>query len=63
LPCVHEFDLRLGLIVHNTNAEREYAYDRNSKVGRLDKALDAAKPNGWILINMKEDWKTIFPPE
>jgi hypothetical protein len=38
-------------------------YDRNSNVGRLDQALDAAKPNGWILIDMKEDWKKIFPPE
>jgi phosphoglycolate phosphatase-like HAD superfamily hydrolase len=54
---------RLGFIVHHTDAEREYAYDRDSKVGHLDKALDAAKPNGWLLIDMKHDWKTIFPAE
>jgi phosphoglycolate phosphatase-like HAD superfamily hydrolase len=51
----------LGLIVHHTDAEREYAYDRDSKVGRLDKALDAAPTNGWIVVDMKRDWKTVFP--
>jgi phosphoglycolate phosphatase-like HAD superfamily hydrolase len=51
---------RLGLIVHHTDAEREYAYDRDSKVGRLDKALDAAKSNGWVAVDMKQDWKRIF---
>jgi phosphoglycolate phosphatase-like HAD superfamily hydrolase len=54
---------RLGLIVHHTDAEREYAYDRHSAVGRLDKALDAAPKEGWILVDMKKDWKVIFPPE
>ncbi len=55
--------LRLGLIVHHTDAEREYAYDRHSSVGRLDKALDAAPKEGWIVVSMKDDWKVIFPPE
>ncbi|MGO4388262.1 HAD family hydrolase [Microvirga sp. 2YAF29] len=54
---------RLGTLVHHTDAEREYAYDRDSKVGRLDKALDAAVPNRWTVIDMKRDWKVIFPTE
>jgi hypothetical protein len=52
---------RLGLIVHHTDAAREYAYDRQSHFGRLDKALDAAKSQNWTLVNMKDDWKEIFP--
>ncbi len=51
---------RLGMIVHHDDAKREYAYDRKSAVGKLDKALDAAPSHGWILINMKEDWKRVF---
>jgi hypothetical protein len=54
---------RFGLIVHHTDAEREYAYDRNSDVGRLDKALDAAAKSGWTVVDMKNDWKVIFPFE
>jgi hypothetical protein len=54
---------RLGLIVHHTDAQREYAYDRDSPVGRLDKALDQAAERGWTVVSMKEDWKTIFPPQ
>jgi haloacid dehalogenase-like hydrolase len=52
---------RFGLIVHHTDAEREYAYDRNTTVGRLDKALDLAPKNGWVVVDMKSDWKVIFP--
>jgi hypothetical protein len=51
---------RLGLIVHHTDAEREYAYDRDSFVGRLDQALDQAPQRGWVLIDMKNDWRKIF---
>jgi hypothetical protein len=51
---------RLGLIVHHTDAEREYAYDRNTPFGRLDKALDAAELNKWIVVDMKSDWRRIF---
>ncbi len=51
---------RLGVIVHHTDAGREYAYDRKSKVGHLDKALDAAQAAGWIVVSMKNDWKTVF---
>ncbi len=54
---------RLGLFVHHTDADREYAYDRKSHVGTLDKALDQAKANGWIIVDMKKDWKTVFPAE
>jgi phosphoglycolate phosphatase-like HAD superfamily hydrolase len=54
---------RIGLIVHHTDAVREYAYDRHSRVGRLDKALDAAPKEGWVVVSMKDDWKVIFPPE
>ncbi len=53
----------LGLIIHHMDAEREYAYDRKSDVGRLDKALDMAPAKGWIVVDMKNDWKTIFPPK
>jgi hypothetical protein len=53
--------IRLGLIVHHTDAEREYAYDRKSEFGRLDKALDAAAINKWTVVDMKRDWKRIFP--
>lgn len=52
---------RLGLIVHHTDAQREVAYDRQSSVGRLDAALDQAPGAGWKLIDMKQDWKTVFP--
>jgi phosphoserine phosphatase len=52
---------RLGLIVHHDDAEREYAYDRESRIGRLDRGLDEAGPAGWVVVSIKEDWKTIFP--
>jgi bisphosphoglycerate-independent phosphoglycerate mutase (AlkP superfamily) len=54
---------RLSVIVHHTDAEREYAYDRESKFGRLDKALEAAATDRWTVVDMKRDWKTVFPPE
>ena len=52
---------RLGLFVHHTDADREYAYDRKSHVGTLDKALDTANSNDWIIVDMKNDWKSVFP--
>jgi phosphoserine phosphatase len=52
--------VRLGLIVHHTDAEREYAYDRQSHFGKLDKALDAAALNKWTVVDMKKDWKRVF---
>ncbi len=54
---------RLGLFVHHTDADREYAYDRDSHVGKLDKALDQADANGWIVVDMKNDWNRVFPFE
>ena len=52
---------RLMLLVHHTDAKREYAYDRQSHFGRLDKALDEARQRGWVVVDMKKDWKRIFP--
>jgi len=52
----------LGLLVHHTDAEREYAYDRQSPIGTLAKALDQAGPRGWTVVDMQRDWKVIFPP-
>jgi phosphoglycolate phosphatase-like HAD superfamily hydrolase len=51
---------RLCLLVHHDDAKREWAYDRDSKIGRLDKALDAAKADGWAVVSMKDDWNRIF---
>jgi hypothetical protein len=53
--------VRFALVVHHTDAEREWAYDRISSVGKLDKALDVAQAEGWTVVDMKNDWKTIFP--
>ncbi len=53
--------LRFAGLVHHTDAEREYAYDRESKIGKLDKALDEAATKNWTVVDMKRDWKTIFP--
>lgn len=50
----------LQILIHHTDASREYAYDRNSRIGRLDKALDRATAKKWNVIDMKEDWKVIF---
>ncbi|MBH1974649.1 MAG: haloacid dehalogenase-like hydrolase [Rhodobacteraceae bacterium] len=54
---------RFGMIVHHTDAEREYAYDRDSHIGQLDKALDAAPAAGWTVVDMKTDWATIWTGE
>jgi len=52
---------RFAMLIHHTDADREWAYDRKSSVGQLDKAWDEAVAKGWAVVNMKEDWKTIFP--
>ncbi|MFZ5865045.1 MAG: HAD family hydrolase [Thermodesulfobacteriota bacterium] len=52
--------LRFMGIVHHTDAEREWAYDRKSTMGRLDKALDEAREKGWLVVDMKRDWKRVF---
>ncbi|TIN48125.1 MAG: haloacid dehalogenase-like hydrolase [Mesorhizobium sp.] len=53
---------RFALIVHHTDVEREFAYDRESHIGKLDKALDEAGIRGWTVVDMKADWKTVYPP-
>jgi phosphoglycolate phosphatase-like HAD superfamily hydrolase len=54
---------RFGMIIHHTDAEREWAYDRDSHIGKLDKALDEAPKRGWTVVDMKDDWKVIYPFE
>ena len=49
------------LFVHHTDAKREWAYDKDSHIGRLDKGLVEAEKNGWTVVDMKNDWKTVFP--
>jgi phosphoglycolate phosphatase-like HAD superfamily hydrolase len=53
--------LRFALYVQHTDAEREWAYDRKSSFGRLDKGLDEAQAKGWTVVDMKQDWKVIYP--
>ncbi|MEM9106422.1 MAG: HAD family hydrolase [Pseudomonadota bacterium] len=53
--------MRFGMIVHHDDAEREYAYDRDSHIGRLDKGLDLGPQRGWTIVSMKDDWKVIYP--
>ena len=47
-------------LVHHTDAEREWAYDRASGIGRLDKGLDEARMRGWVVVDMSADWKRVF---
>jgi phosphoglycolate phosphatase-like HAD superfamily hydrolase len=54
---------RFAAIVHHTDAAREWAYDRRSTVGHLDKALDAAHQKGWTVVDMKSDWRVVYPGE
>jgi phosphoserine phosphatase len=54
---------RLACIVHHTDAEREWAYDRSSHISRLDKALDEAQAGNWTVFDMKSDWRLIFVSE
>ncbi|MCV6823001.1 MULTISPECIES: HAD family hydrolase [Halocynthiibacter] len=54
---------RLGMIVHHTDEEREFAYDRDSHVGTLVDGLDNAEAEGWLLIDMKSEWNTVFTEE
>lgn len=54
---------RLGLLLHHDDAEREYAYDRNSSIGKLDQAIDSAEQSGWLIVSMKNDWNAVFAPK
>jgi hypothetical protein len=53
---------RLGMIVHRDDESREFAYDRGSHVGKLERGLDEAGARGWQLISVKNDWKTVYTP-
>jgi hypothetical protein len=53
---------RLGLLVHHDDAEREYAYDRKSPFGKLDRGLDEAGKRGWLVVSMKKDWRAVYAP-
>jgi phosphoglycolate phosphatase-like HAD superfamily hydrolase len=53
---------RLGVIVHHTDGEREWAYDRTSHIGQLVRGLDEGPRRGWVIVDMKSDWKLIYPP-
>jgi phosphoglycolate phosphatase-like HAD superfamily hydrolase len=55
--------LRFGLLVHHTDDKREWAYDRNSHVGKLDRGLDEGPHRGWTIVSMRDDWRVIFPFE
>lgn len=52
---------RFGMIIHHSDGEREWAYDRDSRIGKLDTALDEAPKRGWLVVDMKRDWKVIYP--
>jgi phosphoserine phosphatase len=52
---------RLGVIVHHTDAEREWAYDRDSTIGKLVRGLDEGPKRGWVIVDMKRDWKVVYP--
>jgi len=52
---------RFGLLVHHTDAEREFAYDREGHIGVLNQGLDEAGAHGWVVVDMKDDWRTIYP--
>ena len=52
---------RFCLYVHHTDAEREWAYDRKSPIGKVDQGLDAVKVKGWTVVDMAKDWKQIYP--
>ena len=54
---------RFALLVHHNDAVREWAYDRDASIGRLDMALDEAGAKGWTVVDMKNDWRRVFPFE
>lgn len=58
---LHAKGKRFAGIIHHTDSEREFAYDRNSHIGRLDKGLTEADVNGWTVVDMKKDWKDVYP--
>ena len=55
--------LRLAILIHHTDAEREWAYDRESHIGRLDRGLDEAPTRGWLIVDMAQDWERVWPDQ
>ena len=53
---------RLGMLVHHDDAAREFAYDRGSHIGKLERGLDEAAARGWTVVSMKNDWKQVYAP-
>ena len=53
--------LRLGLLVHHDDAERGFAYDRDSYIGRFARGLDEGPQRGWIIVSIKNDWRQVYP--
>jgi phosphoglycolate phosphatase-like HAD superfamily hydrolase len=56
-------DPRFGLLIHHTDGEREFAYDREGHIGVLNQSLDEAAARGWLVVSMKDDWQTVFPED
>jgi hypothetical protein len=54
---------RFAMLVHHTDAEREFAYDRDSHIGKLERGLDEGPQRGWLIVDMAQDWKTIWPED
>jgi hypothetical protein len=54
---------RLGVLLHHTDGQREFAYDKEAKCGKLDKALEEAGPASWVVVDMAKDWGKVFPWE
>jgi phosphoglycolate phosphatase-like HAD superfamily hydrolase len=52
---------RFGMLVHHDDGDREFAYDRESHIGKLDRGLDEGPKRGWTIVSMKDDWKSIYP--
>ena len=54
---------RFGMLIHHTDGEREFAYDREGHIGVLNQSLDEAEARGWLVVSMKDDWQTVFPED
>jgi hypothetical protein len=54
---------RFAALLHHTDGEREWAYDRKSPIGKLDKALDLAGTQGWTVVDMAKDWSAVYPTD
>jgi len=52
---------RFAMIIRHDDPEREFAYDRDSHIGKLDKGLDEAPKRGWTIVSMKDEWNTVYP--